>query len=247
MTGDGGLVEVQATAERTPLSRAHLDDLLVLAAQGSRGCGRFRTRRSRRSGLSNALPSRPLRSCSRPATPTSSPRSAGCWPRPGSRSIPTRDVELPPEDGETFEENALPKARAAAPRPAGRRSPTTRESSPRPWGARPACARRATRATRHRPGKPRQADARGARRERAYATCARWLTSPGDRRRSTSSSATARGRLAAEPQRGRAGSAMTLRSSPTRTRRIARWPSSPSSRRMRSAIAATRSGRSWSG
>ena len=34
MTGDGGLVEVQATAERTPLSRAHLDDLLALAAQG---------------------------------------------------------------------------------------------------------------------------------------------------------------------------------------------------------------------
>jgi ribonuclease PH len=34
MTGDGGLVEVQATAERTPLSRAHLDDLLALAAVG---------------------------------------------------------------------------------------------------------------------------------------------------------------------------------------------------------------------
>jgi len=34
MTGDGGLVEVQATAERTPLSRAHLDDLLGLAAKG---------------------------------------------------------------------------------------------------------------------------------------------------------------------------------------------------------------------
>jgi ribonuclease PH len=34
MTGEGGLVEVQATAERTPLSRAHLDDLLVLAAGG---------------------------------------------------------------------------------------------------------------------------------------------------------------------------------------------------------------------
>jgi ribonuclease PH len=34
MTGDGGLVEVQATAERTPLSRAHLDDLLGLAATG---------------------------------------------------------------------------------------------------------------------------------------------------------------------------------------------------------------------
>jgi len=34
MTGDGGLVEVQATAERTPLSRAHLDELLALAAVG---------------------------------------------------------------------------------------------------------------------------------------------------------------------------------------------------------------------
>ncbi|UGS37692.1 ribonuclease PH [Capillimicrobium parvum] len=34
MTGDGGLIEVQATAERTPLSRAHLDDLLALAAVG---------------------------------------------------------------------------------------------------------------------------------------------------------------------------------------------------------------------
>jgi ribonuclease PH len=34
MTGDGGLVEVQATAERTPLSRTHLDDLLALAQDG---------------------------------------------------------------------------------------------------------------------------------------------------------------------------------------------------------------------
>ena len=31
MTGDGGLVEVQATAERTPLSRASFDDLLGVA------------------------------------------------------------------------------------------------------------------------------------------------------------------------------------------------------------------------
>ena len=34
MTGSGDLVEVQATAERVPLSRAHLDDLLELAAGG---------------------------------------------------------------------------------------------------------------------------------------------------------------------------------------------------------------------
>ena len=34
MTGEGGLVEVQATAERTPLSRTHLDELLALGADG---------------------------------------------------------------------------------------------------------------------------------------------------------------------------------------------------------------------
>jgi ribonuclease PH len=34
MTGEGGLIEVQATAERTPLSRAHLDELLAMAAAG---------------------------------------------------------------------------------------------------------------------------------------------------------------------------------------------------------------------
>ncbi|HKQ17686.1 MAG TPA: ribonuclease PH, partial [Solirubrobacterales bacterium] len=34
MTGDGGLVEVQATAERTPLSRTSLDELLALAEAG---------------------------------------------------------------------------------------------------------------------------------------------------------------------------------------------------------------------
>jgi ribonuclease PH len=34
MTGDGKLVEVQATAEKTPFTRARLDDLLELAAGG---------------------------------------------------------------------------------------------------------------------------------------------------------------------------------------------------------------------
>jgi ribonuclease PH len=37
MTGEGGLVEVQATAERMPLSRAHLDELLALAQRGIDG------------------------------------------------------------------------------------------------------------------------------------------------------------------------------------------------------------------
>jgi ribonuclease PH len=34
MTGDDGLVEVQATAERTPLSKASLDELLELSSKG---------------------------------------------------------------------------------------------------------------------------------------------------------------------------------------------------------------------
>ena len=34
MTGEGGLVELQTTGERTPLSRAHLDTLLALAEGG---------------------------------------------------------------------------------------------------------------------------------------------------------------------------------------------------------------------
>ena len=46
MTGDGGLVEVQATAERTPLSRASLDELLGLAEGGDRPAAR-----GRRSGV----------------------------------------------------------------------------------------------------------------------------------------------------------------------------------------------------
>jgi ribonuclease PH len=37
MTGEGGLLEVQATAERMPLSRAHLDELLALAQHGIEG------------------------------------------------------------------------------------------------------------------------------------------------------------------------------------------------------------------
>ena len=54
MTGDGGLVEVQATAERTPLSRASLDELLgagrgrrspsLREAQEAAACGRRRRR-----------------------------------------------------------------------------------------------------------------------------------------------------------------------------------------------------------
>ena len=47
MTGDGGLVEFQATAERTPLSRASLDELLALAEDG---IGRLRGAQAQAAG-----------------------------------------------------------------------------------------------------------------------------------------------------------------------------------------------------
>lgn len=51
MTGEGGLIEVQATAERTPLSRAHLDELLGLA-----GVGIERLRLVQEEAIGSALP-----------------------------------------------------------------------------------------------------------------------------------------------------------------------------------------------
>jgi ribonuclease PH len=43
MTGEGALVEVQATAERTPFTRARLDELLELAAVGVSEIARFQS------------------------------------------------------------------------------------------------------------------------------------------------------------------------------------------------------------
>ena len=173
MTGDGGLVEVQATAERTPLSRAHLDELLALAPGGIEELRaapgrRDRGRRRRMAG-----------SCSPPATRTSC-ASSGLLPADRGRPLPD-DVELPPETGDTFAENALVKARAAARRPARPRSPTTPASRPRRSAARPACcSARFAGERRHRRGEPRQAAARGARRQPGCATSARSPTSTPD-------------------------------------------------------------------
>jgi ribonuclease PH len=61
MTGEGGLIEVQATAERTPLSRAHLDELLALAAAGMK-----RLRDAQKQAISEGL-----------AAPAAEPTPAG--------------------------------------------------------------------------------------------------------------------------------------------------------------------------
>ena len=79
MTGDGGLVEVQATGERTPLSRASLDELL---GPGRRWHREPAPGPARRGGSPGRL--RPPRRCAwcwQPETSTSCASSGRCWPR----------------------------------------------------------------------------------------------------------------------------------------------------------------------
>ena len=103
MTGDGGLVEVQATAERTPLSRASLDELLGLAETG---ISRLREVQEQEPGASdhhlilatgNKHKLREMREL---------------LPGLDLRALP-EGFELPPEDGPDYASIALDKARAA--------------------------------------------------------------------------------------------------------------------------------------
>ena len=97
-TGVGDLIEVQATAERVTFTRERLDELLDLAAGRDRGDHRGAARSPRRLILrlasSNANKAREL-----------------------ERAVPAWKIELleaddyPPEDGETYYDNALIKAR----------------------------------------------------------------------------------------------------------------------------------------
>ena len=168
MTGDGGLVEVQATAERTPVSRASLDELLGLAEPA------IATLRRRRRGACGAR-CRTERVRLVVATRNQHKLASSARSSPRRELAPLRrEVELPPEDGETFAENALIKARARARAPARRRSPTTPGS--RRWRSAggPESARPASRATMRPTSESLPAAAR-ARRGRATAaspTCA---------------------------------------------------------------------------
>ena len=105
MTGDGGLIEVQATAERTPLSRANLDALLALAAKGVAELQAAQERAvGARRRVRLVLATRNAHKVRELAALLDGYEVA---PLPD-------DVALPPETGETFAANALPKARAAA-------------------------------------------------------------------------------------------------------------------------------------
>ena len=105
MTGDGGLVEVQATAERTPLSRAHLDELLALAAdgiehlRGAAGRGRCAAALMARLLLAtrNAHKVREFARLSAAASrSTRCPTTSRCRPRTARRSPRTRSARRAP-------------------------------------------------------------------------------------------------------------------------------------------------------
>ena len=129
MTGDGGLVEVQATAERTPLSRASLDELLALAADGierlrdgpagRRGGGRLARTASRVRLVLATRNEHKLREL------------AELLRRVRARAAARRRCELPPETGHHVRRQRARARRARRPSPPGcPRSPTTRGSRP---------------------------------------------------------------------------------------------------------------------
>ena len=141
MTGDGGLVEVQATAERTPLSRASLDELLALAASGIE---RLRAAQQEAVGAAadvavrlvlatrNEHKLRELDAADAPApSSTRCPTRSSCRPRPAPPSPTTRSARRAPPP---------------AP-PGGPRSPTTPASRPPRSTAPRASGRRASPAT----------------------------------------------------------------------------------------------------
>ena len=108
MTGDGGFVEVQGTAEGAAFTRAEMDRLLALADKG--------IRRADRCAEGGARPGLTCASCSRRTTRRSSPSCETLFAAlplelvtQGSLGIAEAD-----EPHFTFVENALVKARHAA-------------------------------------------------------------------------------------------------------------------------------------
>ena len=130
MTGDGGLVEVQATAERTPLSRAHLDELLALAQHGIEGLRAAQAAVHRVGGRHAAGARHPQR-----------PQGPGAGADDGRRRDRRPAARRRAAAGgrrHVRRERARQGARRRAPRWAAPRSRTTPASSPRRSAARPA-------------------------------------------------------------------------------------------------------------
>ena len=162
MTGDGGLVEVQATAERTPLSRASLDELLALAQHGIEELRAAQGRRSRR-----ARRARRELAARHAQRPQGARVRRGCCRASRSSRCPD-ELDAPEETGDHLRrERADQGARRGArdgPRGGRRR---LRASRRRRWTARPACAARATPASTPRTGRTSPSCAPRSRRARA--------------------------------------------------------------------------------
>ena len=195
MTGDGGLVEVQATAERTPLSRAHLDELLALAAAAaSRACARSQAAAVALSAAVRLVlatrNAHKLREFER-LLPRRRARAAARRRRAAARGD-RRHVRR---------QRADQGARRGRGDRARRRSPTTPGSRPRRSAARPACARARYAGEDATDGENlAKLRARGARRQPRCATCACSPTSTPGRRRAPVRGHAATGTLRREPR-----------------------------------------------
>ena len=208
MTGEGGLVEVQATAERTPLSRAHLDELLALAQHGIEG---LRASAGQpRSGSDRALllatrNAHKLREFER------------LLPRHRARAAARRARRRPRRPATTYADNALIKARSAAAATGARRSPTTRGIEAEALGWPPRRPHRALR-RRERHRRARTSPSCTARRPPAarlrYVCVIAYVDAR--RRRGAPVRGPLRGHAGGRAHGGRAASAMTRSSSPTR-------------------------------
>ena len=242
MTGDGGLVEVQATAEQTPLSRASLDELLALAEAG------ITELRDAPGGGDGGVTDRPHRRSIVVAT-----RNQHKLAELGE-ILTGIDLEPLPDSVDAAARGRRDlrreRARQGAGRPRAdrdaRRSPTTPGSPPRALGGRPGVrsARYAGRG-RDRRGEPRAA-ARGAAARPTTAPSPTSARSPTSTR--TGAETRARGALRGHARRATraatAASATTRPSSPTTSATAGRWPSSGPRRSTRSPIAAAPRGRS---
>ena len=224
-------MEVQATAERTPLSRAHLDELLALAQTGIEGL-----RKAQDEALAGVI------------LATRNAHKVREFERlmPGVAIAPLPDeAPTPEETGTTYAENALIKARSAA-------HFTGAAGVRRRLGDRVRGPRRATR----RPHRPLRRPGRVRRREPPEAA----PRGPGGQRRQVRvrdrlrHARTARSTCSRAPATARSPRSPTARAASATTRcsfrsssRTARWPSSPTTTRTRSRTAARRLASCWTG
>ena len=114
MTGDGGLVEVQATAERTPLSKTSLDEMLALGAAGIDRLRAAQAASRARCPARRPTPAEPRVRLLLASSSAHKLRELGALLRPHELEPVPPEIELGPETESTFAGNARLKAHRAA-------------------------------------------------------------------------------------------------------------------------------------